>query len=155
MIRPYSENDREALLEILKLNTPHYFDPSEEQDFSEYLDQHLESYFIVEVDGKVIGSGGINYFEKDALARLSWDLVHPDFQNQGVGRALTLFRIAEIKKNPTMQLIIVRTTQLVYPFYQKLGFKLEKTEQDYWAKGLDLYQMELELHATALSEQNQ
>jgi hypothetical protein len=40
---------------------------------------------------------------------------------------------------------MVRTTQLVYPFYQKAGFTLDKVEQDYWANGFDLYQMMLQL----------
>jgi hypothetical protein len=40
--------------------------------------------------------------------------------------------------NPT-----VRTTQLVYPFYQKLGFEIRKSEPDFWAPGFDLVEMEL------------
>jgi ribosomal protein S18 acetylase RimI-like enzyme len=42
-------------------------------------------------------------------------------------------------------MIIVRTSQLAYKFYQKVGFELEKTEKDFWAKGFDLYQMKMNL----------
>ncbi|MFD2999702.1 GNAT family N-acetyltransferase [Pontibacter toksunensis] len=141
MIRAYTSNNKEELLILLRLNTPQYFDVSEEADFIEYLDHRLEDYFVVEEDGQIIGSGGINYFPESKLARISWDVVHPDFQGKGVGKRLMLHRIEHIRKNPAIDFIVVRTTQRVYPFYEKMGFKLEKTEKDFWAKGFDLYQM--------------
>lgn len=42
-----------------------------------------------------------------------------------------------------IKFIVVRTTQLVYGFYEKRSFKLEKVEKDYWAKNYDFYQMQL------------
>jgi hypothetical protein len=39
----------------------------------------------------------------------------------------------------------VRTTQLTDQFYAKMGFQLERTEKDFWAKGLDLYQMRMNI----------
>ncbi|MBD1398520.1 GNAT family N-acetyltransferase [Pontibacter sp. JH31] len=145
MIRPYATTDREALLHILRLNTPRYFAPEEEADFAAYLDEHLEAYFVVEQAGQIVGAGGLNYFDDNTWARISWDLIHPDFQGQGIGKALTQFRIEEARKQPNLRLIQVRTSQLVYPFYQKLGFVLEKVEKDFWAVGFDLYQMNLAL----------
>ncbi|GAB3173843.1 GNAT family N-acetyltransferase [Telluribacter humicola] len=145
MIRPYTPADKEELITLLKLNTPRYFDESEEQDFRVYFDQHLESYFVVEQDGQLVGCGGINYFYDERLARISWDMIHPDYQGQGVGKELTLYRINEIKKDPDMDQIVVRTTQLAYRFYEKVGFRLEKVEKDYWAPGFDLYYMTIPL----------
>jgi ribosomal protein S18 acetylase RimI-like enzyme len=145
MIRPYTESDQEGLIKLLRLNTPEYFDSSEEADFIEYLKHHSQNYFVVEVAGSIIGSGGFNWFDEGKTARISWDLIHPEFQRKGVGKELTLYRINEIRKNPKVNLIRVRTSQMVYPFYQKIGFKLEKTEKDFWAKGYDLYQMILEV----------
>ena len=145
-IRPYKNTEKEELLNLIRLNIPRYFDPSEEHDFSSYLDNELESYYVVEEEGKIIGCGGINYFPKERVARISWDMVHPESQGKGVGKKLTLYRIEEIKKNPDIDTIVVRTTQLVYPFYEKAGFTLEKTEKDFWAPGYDLYQMEIRLH---------
>ncbi len=134
---------------MLKLNIPYYFAQSEESDFTAYLDNHAEDYFVVEENGQLIGSGGINYFVDDRLARISWDIIHPDFHGKGIGRKLTQYRIDHIKKNPDISVIVVRTTQLVYQFYQKLGFGLEKTEKDFWAEGFDLYQMTLRLNKMA------
>jgi [ribosomal protein S18]-alanine N-acetyltransferase len=58
-------------------------------------------------------------------------------------KKLTQYRINQINENPKIELIVVRTTQLVYKFYEKMGFKLEKVEKDFWAKNFDLYQMQM------------
>ncbi len=145
MIRPYTNKDKKELLKILKLNIPQYFDKEEANDFVIYLDKEVEDYFVLEDNGRIIGSGGINYFLNDATARISWDIVHPDFQGKGIGKKLLLYRIEQIKKKENINLIIVRTSQLVYKFYQKVGFELEKIEKDFWAKDFDLYLMRLEI----------
>lgn len=145
MIRPYTPADQEALLQILRLNTPDYFAPEEEADFVLYLQERREDYFVVEEAGQVVASGGLNYFDGYTWARISWDLVHPAFQGKGIGRSLTVFRLNEVRKKSSVRFIQVRTSQLVYPFYQKLGFELEKVEKDFWAPGIDLWQLHMEL----------
>lgn len=143
MIRAYTTKDKPELVAILNLLIPAYFARSEEQDFVDYLEEEVEDYFVVEDHGRIIGSGGINYFPDNDEARISWDLIHPDFQGKGIGREVMEFRIRHIRNNSSAKWIVVRTTQLVYPFYQKLGFDLEKTEPDFWAPGFDLVQMKL------------
>jgi ribosomal-protein-alanine N-acetyltransferase len=116
ILRPYEKRDKNQLLNLLRLNTPQYFAEEEEADFSFYLDKKLEQYFVVEEEGIIIASGGINYFFEANLARISWDMVNPTFQGKGVGKKLTIFRIEEIKKNPAIKIIQVRTTQYVFKF---------------------------------------
>jgi [ribosomal protein S18]-alanine N-acetyltransferase len=145
IIRKYKSDDLEELVHLLQLNIPDYFAASEENDFVDYLENHLEDYFVMTHNGKIIGSGGINYFYQDNSSRISWDIVHPDFQGKGIGSKLTQYRLELIRKNASIETIIVRTTQLVYKFYEKMGFELEKTEEDFWAKGFDLYQMKIRL----------
>ena len=72
-------------------------------------------------------------------------MIHPDFHGKGIGTQLTLHRLNEIRKTSRVNLVQVRTSQLAYQFYEKVGFKLEKVEKDFWAKGFDLYQMQLHL----------
>ncbi|KAA5548879.1 GNAT family N-acetyltransferase [Adhaeribacter rhizoryzae] len=146
MIREYSGEDKNELLNLLRLNTPQYFAPPEEADFINYLDYYREDYFVVENNGQIIGSGGINYFPHNHESRLSWDIIHPDFQGRGIGKELTQHRINLLQNNPAINIVCVRTTQLVYQFYQKMGFVLEKTEKDFWAPGFDLYQMKMILN---------
>lgn len=142
-IRLYTRSDKEALIELLKLNIPKYFSEFEIAEFSDYLENHLERYFVIEEEGQVVGCGGINYFPEGSGATLSWDVIHPEYQGKGLGRHLGEYRIAEIRKDPGVRVIRVRTTQLTDTFYAKLGFELEKVEKDFWAPGFDLYQMKM------------
>lgn len=143
MIRKYTKKDKSKTIELLRLNTPEYFDVSEESDFEEYLDHKVEDYFIYEEDSKIIGAGGINYFPEQKTARISWDMIDPQSQGKGVGKKLTQYRINHLSKNQKIEFITVRTSQLVYLFYEKMGFELEKIEPDFWAKNYDLYQMQM------------
>ncbi len=155
IIREYKETDKQELIKLIQLNTPVYFEASEEKEFIEYLENKREDYFVIEdkATKQLLGCGGINYFHnnvvgrdtnngKHNLGRLSWDIIHPDFQGFGLGKKLVLYRIEYIKSKD-IKIIVVRTSQLAYKFYQKLGFETEKIEKDFWAKGFDLYQMKL------------
>ncbi|MCK0125356.1 GNAT family N-acetyltransferase [Gelidibacter sp. F2691] len=143
MIRNYSIEDKSKIIDLLIQNTPEYFDPAEQQDLSHYLDTKVEDYFVYEEQSKILGAGGINYILGDHLARISWDLVAPEMQGKGIGKALMHHRIKHINRKPNIQMISVRTSQLAYKFYEKFGFKLVSVEKDYWAKNFDLYQLEM------------
>jgi ribosomal-protein-alanine N-acetyltransferase len=142
IIRKFTGDDRESVLKLLRLNTPTYFAPEEEADLIYYFDYHAADYYIVEVAGEVVGAGGINFTEEGKLAKISWDIIHPDFQRTGVGSALTSFRIKNIREVPGVKTIAVRTTQHAYPFYEKFGLKIREIVKDYWAEGFDLYRMD-------------
>ncbi|MCX7547239.1 GNAT family N-acetyltransferase [Xanthomarina sp. F1114] len=143
MIRKYLTKDKPRLIELLRQNTPEYFDVSEEGDYINYLDNKIEDYYVYEENSIILGAGGINYFHKEKIARISWDLVASDSHGKGIGKKLTQFRIDHINKNRKIEVIVVRTTQLAYKFYEKMGFELEFVEPDFWAKHFDLYQMKL------------
>ena len=143
MIREYSKKDKSRVIDLLRKNTPEYFDSSEESDFENYLESEVEDYFVCEENSKIIGAGGLNYFQKERLARISWDMIDPSYQGKGIGKKLVQYRINHLNKNSNIELIVVRTTQLVYKFYEKMGFELEKVEKDFWAKNFDLYQMKM------------
>lgn len=145
MIREFIPDDINELLGLLRLNTPAYFAPEEEADYAYYLQHHIHNYYVLEENNRIVAAGGINYMEDGTTARISWDMVSPDVQGKGIGSKLTQYRIGQIKILPNIKTIEVRTTQLVYPFYQKQGFTLVETVKDYWAKGFDLYRMEMKI----------
>lgn len=145
LIRPYSPQDKTALLRLLMLNIPQYFDISEYAYFDIYLDQYCEDYFVAQTETGIVGAGGINYFPDENTARLSWDIVHPEKHSKGIGRALVLHRLALLRQNPICHLVVVRTSQFAYRFYEKMGFILQKTEKDFWSEGYDLYLMQMPL----------
>lgn len=142
-IRPYTENDKDSVIDLFRANTPDFFDLSEEKDLRDYLETEVADYFVVEENDELIGAGGINYFLQERTARISWDIVKPNSQGKGIGKKLTEHRINYLKNNNKVDLIVVRTSQHVFKFYEKMGFRLIKVEKDFWAKGFDLYLMEL------------
>ncbi|HET8859292.1 GNAT family N-acetyltransferase [Marivirga sp.] len=141
-IRPYIASDKAAVLQLFDLNTPQYFDEAERADLIHYLDNETEDYFVVEDEGEIVGAGGINNELQSKTAIISWDIIKPNQHGKGIGRKLTQHRIQHINTKPEIEKIIVRISQHTDKFYEKMGFKLLKVEQDYWAKGFDLYEME-------------
>ena len=45
-IREYQPTDKNAVIDLIRQNTPAYFAPKEEADFSNYLDSERELYFL-------------------------------------------------------------------------------------------------------------
>lgn len=141
-IRKYIKDDKTTLLHLLELNTPQYFAVEEKSDFEHYLDNEIDNYFVVVYQSTIVGCGGINFFEDKTIGRISWDIVHPDYQGKSIGKQLLEFRIEKLKTEKNLQKIIVRTSQVAYSFYRKFGFEVVEIVADYWAEGFDLYLME-------------
>lgn len=145
LIRPYLTQDKLILIDLLRMNTPKYFAVDEEKDFIKYLENEIESYFVFEKNHQIVGCGGINLNLEKRIGVISWDMIHPDFQGQKIGSELLIYRIEFLKRAYYLKKIMVRTSQLVYRFYEKHGFELKEIHRDYWAKDLDMYLMEIEL----------
>jgi [ribosomal protein S18]-alanine N-acetyltransferase len=149
-IRKYQATDRERIIELLRLNTPQYFSPKEETDLIQYLDWQAHNFFVLEVDGTVLGCGGFNLTKDGEMAYLSWGFVDPQSQGKGLGTALTRFRIQRIREIEGVKMIAVPTSQLTYPFYQRFGLKLIEVVKDFWDIGLDLYHLESYIQSVSI-----
>lgn len=136
------KSDKGQLLEIIELNIPKYFAPEEKEDFETYLENKIDEYFVLTLNDKIVGSGGINYTESLTTAKISWDMIHSAYHNKGLGRLLLKHRLEHIKTQNKVKRIVVRTSQMANGFYQKQGFELKEIIKDYWSKGYDLYLME-------------
>jgi ribosomal-protein-alanine N-acetyltransferase len=145
IISPYKPEDQPATLDLLRANIPQYFAPEEYEDFVTYLEQKQEDYFIGKAKGKVVAAGGINYFPDTRSARISWDMIHPDYHGRGLGRQLLAHRLLRLQQHPAVDTVTVRTSQLAHGFYAKAGFKLIHQEVNFWAPGFHLYEMSLSL----------
>ena len=130
VIREYLTTDKEVVMNLIKLNTPNFFAKEEVNDLSNYLDKEIELYYVLLVDGKVVGCGGINFAEKRTIGKISWD------------KKLLRYRIEVLKAIPSIKKITVRTSQLAYKFYEKQGFTLNEIKRNYWADGFDMYSMQ-------------
>ena len=141
-IREYEPTDKDAVINLIRLNIPKYFAPTEETDLNYYLDHERELYYVLLFDGQIVGCRGINFEDNKTTGKISWDILHPQYQGKSLGSQLLKYRIEKIKVIDSIQKITVRTSQLAYKFYEKQGFELNEVKEDYWAKGFDLYRME-------------
>ena len=141
-IRKYRKEDHEAVIELLRLNTPAFFSASEEAGLHDFLHNHSENYYVIESMGGILGAGGFILSQDLSRGTICWDLVHPAHHGKGIGRKLTEFRIRQMQEAGSPKTIIVRTAQFTYGFYEKMGFALREIVKDYWANGYDLYWME-------------
>ena len=135
VIREYEPADKEAVMELLRLNTPRYFAPEEAADLDAYLERERELYYVLLHEERIVGCGG-------TVGKISWDMVHPQYRGKSLGTRLLRHRIEKLEAMRSVRRITVRTSQLAFGFYEKRGFELKGIEKDYWAEGFDLYRME-------------
>ena len=145
VIRTAQKQDFKFLSKIFSLNVPKYFDKKELNDFKKYFNsKNLESYFIIESQGKVVGGGGYAY-ENMKTARICWLFIDPSYHGFGFGKKLVNYCIKILKNNRRLNVIEVETSNLTYKFYEKLNFKIEYIKKDYWPNNDDLYFMKIDL----------
>ena len=145
VIRSAQKQDFKFLSKIFSLNVPKYFDKKELNDFKKYFNsKNLESYFIIEFQGKEVGGGGYAY-ENIKTARICWLLIDPNYHGLGLGKKLVNYCIKILKNDRKLSVIEVETSNLTYKFYEKLNFKIEYIKKDYWPNNDDLYFMKIDL----------
>ena len=145
IFRAYVQKDRSTLLSILQRNIPRYFAQQELKDFEIFIDQNADSYKVILYESSIVG--GISWFvdEKEKSATIAWIFLDPEVHNIGLGRESVDYFLRSMNKISGLVKYKVRTSQLVYKFFEKFGFTTIKIKEDYWAKGFDLYEMELML----------
>lgn len=141
-INEYEIKDKPEVIHLIRLNTPKYFAAIEENDLINYLENEKELYFVLRYHKNIVGCGGVNFANNKTIGKISWDIIHPNYQNKSLGTRLLNHRIDLLKGIKTIKKIIVRTSQVSYKFYEKQGFELIEIIKNYWADGFDLYYMQ-------------
>jgi len=70
-IREYDTNDKNEVINLIRLNTPEYFAVKEEEDLKKYLETETELYYVLLYDQKVVGCGGINFADNNTIGKIS------------------------------------------------------------------------------------
>ncbi len=130
---------------------PLYFADEELPLFDAFLDREASTrgpYSIVFNDDVIVGCGGIalnqpTKYTNQPHVIMTWGMVDNKCHKTGFGKVLLLHRIEQAKELYQGITIALGTTQHTFQFFEKYGFKTVAFEKDHWAKGLDLYQMEL------------
>lgn len=141
-IRAYETTDKDDVIQLIRLNTPKFFVPKEEQELATFLEKERELYYVLLCQEKIVGCGGINFENNQTVGIISWDIFHPDYQGKNLGTQLMKHRMDLLNSIAHIEKVIVRTSQLTHQFYEKQGFKLIEVKKDFWADGFDLYKME-------------
>lgn len=144
-IRTYNISDKKALLSVLKLNIPKYFAEEEFYDFETYLSKNGKTYFVITSKDKVIGGVGYAIKGIEQTGVITWIFIDPKYTGKGYGKMAVNYCIDILKENKNISMIMVRTSQHAYKFFESLGFKIISIKKDYWAKGFDLYHMEQQI----------
>lgn len=131
---------------------PLYFAEEELPLFAAFLERDVIErgpYSIIFNDDKIVGCGGIalkmpDKYTKEPHVIMAWGMVDNKHHKEGFGKELLKHRIQQAKEIYPGIKIALGTSQYIFEFFEKYGFKTVAYEKDHWAKGLDLYQMELE-----------
>jgi N-acetylglutamate synthase-like GNAT family acetyltransferase len=145
-IRPYSEKDRQACLDILHENTPEFFIAEDHDSLDEFLSHPPGPYFVGEEQGRIVACGGWA-LDNEEVAALTWGMVRRGLHRRGLGRLLLRFRLDEIRKYSRAGMARLHTVQLVQGFFAKEGFTEIATVPNGFGPGLDRVTMELRLRA--------
>jgi ribosomal protein S18 acetylase RimI-like enzyme len=94
----------------------------------ESLENEFSRYLVLKYvhEEKIIGSVRANL--EDGTCRISKLMVHPDFQNRGIGKAL-MNEIESKFENIRYELFTGSQSLKNISFYEKLGYKGYKTER--------------------------
>lgn len=144
-LRPYRVEDRSACLEVFDTNIPDFFAPAEKGVYETYLDgisTHTDQYFVAEHDGRIVGAGG-----RDGV-RIRWVMVHRGVQRMGVGRLVVMKLLRDIGREGH-EVSTLATGALVYPFYEKLGYRIVEVIKDGFVPGYDRVEMAKKLQVCA------
>ena len=137
MIRPYTEEDLDGVLEIEKESFEHPWSPN---IFEALFLINPEGFYVVSAQGQVVGYAivlyeqGFGHTRKLGEAHLMNIAVDPAYRRQGIGSALVNTMISKIRKTKLsrmhLEVRISNTTAIT--FYKKIGFTTVSTVMGFY-----------------------
>lgn len=128
-----AKGDLEEILDLQKLAylseaeiCGDYKIPPLTQNLSELIEEYNKSIVLKVIeDRKIVGS--VRAFERDGTCFIGRLIVHPDYQNRGIGKKL-LQSIEKCYKGLRYELFTGHKSEKNLSFYEKLGYKRFRTE---------------------------
>lgn len=144
--RDYSLADRPTCLALFDSNVPASFTVAERSDFERFLGNLPGTYIVLtDESGSAVACGGYAVNLGTSCADLCWGMVRRDRQREGIGRLLTELRLQRIQADSGVTEVVLRTSQVTAPFYERQGFVIEASRLNGIAPGLHLCTMRLKL----------
>lgn len=131
-IRPFVVDDTAACKEIYSANLQRALIPKHyAAEFEAQLTDPSFLTLVFTIQGRVVACGSVNYLERRSAAWLSFGLVHPDFQRQGIGSTMVLTRMSLLE--PAEELpctVYLSATPHSRGFFVKHGFGWRSSDGD-------------------------
>ena len=141
-IQKYHSGYFKYCISLFKTNTPDFFDYSEQRLFENYLlKKDIQYYVLFNDDHRIVAAGGYGYNRQTKTVDLTWGMVDRNYHKNGFGRCLTNYRLQKITTEHPKSDVLLNTTQHTFMFYEKFGFKTTNITKDYYASGLNRYDM--------------
>ena len=140
VIRRYREADLELCRQIYLSNDNGQFPEDCVQNFENNLQNDGTLTLVLELDGKVIGSGGIalyEYSDEIEVAVISFGFVHPQYHKQGYGMLMLAYRLSLLSVARGGWIVSMTSAgNGTEEFFKNLGFRfIERSEVE---SGLEL-----------------
>jgi predicted N-acetyltransferase YhbS len=124
-LREYQPADRDQCIQIYRNNEQTHFPSGFIDQFEAFLDGGDALKLVICLDGAVEGLGGINRLPDQGgeCAWLSFGMVNPAWQRQGLGTLLTLARLGVLAKPVRSIRIFMANVPTSVSFYERFGFR--------------------------------
>jgi [ribosomal protein S18]-alanine N-acetyltransferase len=145
-MRPYSNADRDRLVEILRMNVPKYFSAGDVLDFERYLreQQWARHYVYLDSDRGVVGCASC-YVKRSGVVGLSWMFFEPLQVGPAALRRMLeeyFFHVARELCPEEDATLVLNTIPRTAKFMRRLGFSTVETIKDGYSPGYDKVLME-------------
>ena len=131
-LRPLCPDDLDVCHEIYRRNESDHFPPGFFERFCRRLTSEQVLFIVAEQEAKVVGFGGVTLHPVPGQysVSLSFGMVHPNSQRQGIGTVLFLARLSALPtpgKAYTLTMSPIANSQT---FYRKFGFGFIRSYRD-------------------------
>ena len=122
-IRLYAAEDFAACRELYVLNEPSRFPPDVLQDFERSLQMDNSLTLVMVKDGLICGCGGVG-IRQESVASVGWlsfGLIHPNYQAQGLGTTMLLARLSLLPDH--VRYVALAPVPASRSFYERFNFR--------------------------------
>jgi len=141
----YQQQHLASCLDLFDLNCPTFFAENERADYVEFLSQNPVGYFVAEVDSCIVAAFGLIGEANSKRARISWIMITPEFQHQGIGSEMMAF-VLDLVIKQNVQILDIAASHLSAPFFKKHGAVELSNSLHGWGPGMHRVDMEIRLY---------
>lgn len=152
-VRRYQALDLANCLRVFDANVPKHFGISERPEFARFLGERPDYFLVAEQESRLSACGGIEMSSHRGIAEFRWVMVAPGAQGSGLGRLLLLLSAEWYFRCFDVRVVLAYTTPESAGFFRRLGFDdtTLRVDKNYWAPGLDLEVLRLDVTGNCAS----